>query len=559
MSVFAARLIQLQTIDGPAYAAQARDSRLRTVALPATRGDILDTNGAPLATTVDTVAIAADPKFTAPVADQIAGIVAPVLGVDTAGLLDKLNRPGTRFVYLARQVDQGVWNRIRTSLATAGLRGVTSEADPMRSYPAGSTAASIIGFTGTDTAGLVGRDGLEAGLNGLLAGKAGSQTFEVSADGPALPLGDDSLTAPVAGTGVQLSIDRDLQFRAQQMLAEQVRRNRAESGDAIVMDVRTGQVVVMATAPTYDANAGARSPADLRRDRPISDSFEPGSVFKLVTASAALDQGKVTPATREVVPAYLHRDGQRIKDWWRHGTLRMTFAGAIAKSSNIGTILAASQLSHEVQADYLHRFGIGAPTGVPLPGENTGSVPAAADWTGLTQATISFGQGVAVNALQMASVVATVANGGVRIPPQLVKGYVAADGTITPAPAPVPTRVIQPQTAAQLMGIMQQVTAPSGTAPKVNIPGYVSAGKSGTAQRFDKGCRCYHNYTVSFALAAPAEAPRYIAYVDLKNVGGAASGGGSAGPVAKKLLGAVLHANAVPPSTKVRTVLPLTW
>lgn len=563
MSIFAGRLIQLQGVDANSYATQARDARMRTVVLPAVRGDITDTNGVALATTLDTVAITADPKQTAPDAVQIAGILAPRLGLDAAPITKALQSPGKRFVYIAHQVDQSVWKQIRADLATAGLGGISSESDPKRMYPAGSVAANMIGFVGTDVenmpAGLGGLAGLESSLNNVLAGKNGQQTYEVSADGPALPLGNDSMQKPVAGQGVALTIDADLQYIAQKAVAEAVNKTGADSGDAIVIDVRTGQILAMATAPTYDSNEPLATPVKQRVDHPVSDSYEPGSVFKLFTASALLDQGLVTPKTKELVPGYLYRDGSRIKDWWSHGTVGLTFAGAIAKSSNIGTILAAEQMTPETQDSYLRKFGFGQPVDVGLPDEVAGSLAPGDKWSPLTKATISFGQGVAVSALQMAAGVATIANGGERITPQLIKGYVAPDGTVTPAAAPARTQVISAKASRQLLDIMEQVTKSDGIAPKGAIAGYRTAGKTGTAQKANFDCRCYKNYTVSFAQVAPADSPRFVAYVDLQNVGGSASGGGSAGPVASQILKAALQKYQVPPSGSVAPDLKLTW
>ncbi|HEY8790197.1 MAG TPA: penicillin-binding protein 2 [Actinopolymorphaceae bacterium] len=559
MSIFAGRLIQLQGIDANSYATQARDARLRTVVLPAARGDITDANGVALATTVDTVAITADPKQTAPDAAQIAGIIAPRLGLDAATITTALQSPGKRFVYIAHQVDQSAWKKIRADLATAGLAGISSESDPKRIYPAGSVAAAMIGFVGTDIKGLTGRAGLEASLDNVLAGKNGHQTYEASSEGPALPLGDDSMQKPVAGQGVQLTIDADLQYIAQKAVADAVRKTGADSGDAIVLDVKTGQIMAMATAPTYDANKPLATPAKLRRDRPVTDTYEPGSVFKLFTASALLDQGLVTPTTKEEVPGHLYRGGSRIKDWFYHDTIPLTFAGAIAKSSNVGTILAAEQMKPETQADYLTKFGIGQPSQVGLPGESAGSLAPGDTWTPLTKATISFGQGVSVNALQMASGIAAIANGGERIAPQLIKGYVAPDGTVTPAPAPARTQVISAAASRQLLDIMEQVTKPDGIAPKGAIAGYRTAGKTGTAQKANSGCHCYKNYTVSFGQIAPADSPRFVAYVDLQNVAGHASGGGDAGPVAAQILKAALQKYQVPPSGSVAPNVALTW
>lgn len=565
ISIFAGRLVQLQGIDSGAYAAAATANRLRTVEIAASRGGILDANGVALADTTNTVAVAADPVLTTPHAPQVAGIVAGPLGLDEEDLYAKLTKPGTRFVYLKKKVTQGTWRAIRSAMVAAKLTGVFTEADPYRFYPNGSVASNVIGFLGGEDRGL---GGLEQSLNGTLAGTPGHRTYEVSADGPALPFGDSSEVAPKPGRTVQLTIDGDVQFQAQQLVAAAVKENKAESGDAVVMDVRTGEIVAMATAPTFDPNEPIRSTGDAavkealdeRRNRPVTDAYEPGSVFKILTAAALLDQGLVTTKTKEEVPGTIVRNGWRIKDAWSHGDLNLTFAGAIAKSSNIGTLLAAEQMSKATQASYLRAFGIGQPTGLPLPGQTKGILSPGSTWSDLGRATISFGQGVSVSAVQLTDAIAAVANGGVRIEPQLIKGYVNDDGTLDPAPAPTTNRVVSRATARTVLDIMEQVTDPeTGLGKRAHIDGYRVAGKTGTAQRADSDCGCYRNYTVSFAAVAPADSPRYVVYVDLKNVGRSASGGGTAAPVVASLLKYVLQKYKVPPSGSKSPQLELTW
>ena len=565
ISIFAGRLVQLQGIDSGAYAAAATANRLRTVEIPASRGEILDTNGVALASTTNTVAVVADPTVTTPHAAEITGILAGPLHVDAVDLYGQLTKSGTRFVYLKKKVTQATWRKVHSDMVEANLSGVYTEGDPYRYYPNGSVASNIVGFLGGEGHGL---GGLEQSLDSTLAGTPGQRTYEVSADGPALPYGDSSEVAPKAGRSVALTIDADVQFQAQQLVAAAVRDNKAESGDAIVLDVRTGEIVAMATAPTFDPNkpiratgdAAVKKALDARRNRPVTDAYEPGSVFKILTASALLDQGLVTPKTKEQVPGIIDRDGYAIHDAWAHGDLRLTFAGAIAKSSNIGTLLAAEQMSKATQASYLKAFGIGQPTGLPLPGQTKGILAPSSTWSDLGRATISFGQGVSVNALQMADAIAAVANGGVRIEPQLIKGYVNDDGTLEAAPAPATNRVISSATARTVLDIMEQVTDPeNGLGKKAHIDGYRVAGKTGTAQRADSECGCYKNYTVSFGAVAPADSPRYVVYVDLKNVDKSASGGGTAAPVVASLLKYVLQKYKVPPSGSQSPKLDLTW
>jgi len=552
----AGRLIQLQGIDAPAYASEATQSRLRTVTLPAERGDILDANGVKVATSVDAVAVVADPTLTRKKATQTAAILALYLHKPADQLAALLRTPNSRFVYLARQVDPDVWAKLQKALDTADLGGIYTESDPKRIYPAGSTGAATIGFVDIDGKGIA---GLERSLNATLAGKPGKQTYEVSLDGPALPLGEGSLVPPEPGQSVKLTIDQDLQYQAQKLVAKAVARTNASSGDALVMDAHTGRLLAMATAPTFNSNDPTATAVGDRRNRPITDEYEPGSVFKLLTVASVIDAGKVTPETREKVPGYIYRDGNRIKDWFYHDTIKLTVAGSIAQSSNIGTVLAAEQLSNSKRERYLHKFGIGRTTGIDLPGENPGMLAPAKDWSSLDAATIAFGQGVSVNALQMVDAIQAIANNGVRISPQLVAGYVGADGHFTAAPAPERTRVISPKTARQVRHIMEQVTKPNGLAPKATIPGYVTGGKTGTAQKANAECGCYKNYTVSFAEIAPADSPRFVVYVDLQNVGGSASGGGDAGPVAAELLKLALQKYKVPPTGAKPVTLKQTW
>ena len=548
----------MQGVEAAVWAEAAAQERLREVTLTANRGEITDVNGVPLATTVETVAVTADPKLTRANAVGIAEVLSPILKVAPEDLARKLRMPKSRFTYLARKVPAATWKKARNALDAEGLTGVFQQPDPLRSYPSGRVAANLVGFVGGDGDGL---EGLEYALDRKLRGKNGEMVYERGIGGQQIPLARSSQQDPVPGANVALTIDRDVQWVAQRAIAEQVRRTKSRSGDVVVLDVKSGELVALATAPTYDPNRATSVPAANRVNRPLQEVYEPGSVQKVLTAAALVDAGYVTPRTRIKVPAGLTRDGHTVHDYWGHGTINLTFAGALAKSSNIGTILAAERMPRAELARYLRAFGLGQPSGVGLPGESTGSVAPVEDMTDLRRATISFGQGLAVNAVQMASAVATVANGGVRVEPSLIRGYLTPGGELRPAPAPERTRVVSKEAATTVARMMEQVVdGEEALASKARIPGYRVAGKTGTAQRVDEACGCYRGYTASFAGFAPADQPRYVVYVVLQDpkVGGN-SGSGLAAPVFHDIMAFTLQKYAVPPTGTATPELAQTW
>jgi cell division protein FtsI (penicillin-binding protein 3) len=357
----------------------------------------------------------------------------------------------------------------------------------------------------------------------------------------------------------KLTIDRDLQWYAQERIAQQVRLTGAESGSVVMIDTKTGEVVVDATYPSYDLGNPNKAKKGSLGNRTLEQVYEPGSVQKVVTMAALADAGKVTPTTKIQVPPGLRVGGRTIGDHFDHGTLRLTAAGVIAKSSNIGTIIAAKQLPEAQFIDYLRRFGFGQPTGIDFPGESRGLMPPGDDWSELTRANVAFGQGLSVNAVQMAAAVNVIANRGVYVPPKLVKEYVDAEGRIVPAPAPEARRVVSPLAAAQVTAMMEAVTGDGGTAKTARIPGYRVAGKTGTAQQADPECGCYRKWATSFAGFAPADNPRFVTYVVLQNPTNGRSGGGQGGPVFKDVMSYALQKYAVPPTGAKPPNTPLTW
>ena len=545
LSLFAGRLVQLQTIESGEYSEQAMRQRLQKITLPAIRGDITDAQGNPLAMTVEARAIYADPSLIEPGTRQpVVNALAPTLGLNPATLMKKISQTGSRFVYLAHGVrpDQA---RLITSW---DFPGIGTLPEYRREYPNDSLGASVIGFV-NDTG--KGAAGLESSLNDVLAGRAGWQRVEISPEGQHIPMGKDQKRPSEPGRGVRLTLERDLQFKAQEAIEKQVKASRAESGSVIVMDPRTGEMLAMASAPGFDPNRYAESDNALWGSPLVQEAFEPGSTGKVVTAAAVMEKGGVTPKTPYTVPDKIKKYDVVFRDSHPHPTERLTFAGVLATSSNVGTIKASESISGQQLYGTLRDFGFGDTTGLPLPGETPGLLKPPSQWSGTDRYPIAFGQTVSVNAVQMASVYATLANGGVRVQPTLVAGTVGEDDAFTPSPAPQRKRVISEATARQISDMLEGVTTDEGTAPKAQVKGYRVAGKTGTAQVVNPRCGCYDGggYTASFAGFAPADDPQLVVQVVLQDPKrGSHYGGDAAAPVFKDVMGFALQSEKIPPT-----------
>ena len=551
LSLFGARLVQLQGLDATTYATAAEQGRLRTVALPAVRGMIYDRNGVALATTVDAVNITADQTLVSQYSNPAAtaALLAPVLGIRASVLQARLT--GTaRFVYVAKAVRPAAWRKIRVldlpDPTIDGLPGIFGEKTSKRIYPGGSTGANIVGFVGADGKGL---GGLEYALDDMLAGRDGTATYELSAGGRRLPSGVSSERAAVSGSDVRLTIDRDIQYVAQKAIAKSVASTRSSSGTVIVLDPRSGELLAMATAPTFDANSPGGASAANRGNRPLSEAFEPGSTGKVLTAAALIEEGVVTPQTPITVPNRLARADKSFKDFEDHPTQYLTYAGTIAKSSNIGTIRAAERLGDLRRLHpYFEKFGVGTTTGLGLPGEASGSLLAPKAWSATTGFTMTFGQGYSVNTVQMASAIGAIANDGVRVAPRVVSGLTDSDGSVIEPERSRRTRVVSAATAATVRSMMEAVTRDGGTAPLAAIPGYRVGGKTGTAQRFDPTCGCYRGYTMSFIGIAPIDDPGLVVSVTLQAPRSALGGGVNAAPVFRQVMSFALEAERIAPT-----------
>ena len=557
LSVFGARLVQLQGVDPGSYAAMAAAEGTVKVVLPAERGDILDRNGEPLADSVDGLMVVADPAQTAEDAPAIARFLAERLSVDYIDTLARLREKDSRFEYIARRVPSTLANDVLTEAEARKIEGLSTRRDPVRTYPAHDVAANLVGFMGTDEA----FGGLEQVFDTHLSGKDGSARYEVGG-GNRIPLGANERTDAVDGADLTTTIDRDLQWFTQRVLRDAVRKARGDSGVAVIMDSRTGEVLADADYPTFDAAEPADYPTEDRGARSINLAYEPGSVEKVLTLSSLIDAGKMTARTQFRVPGSLARQDRVIHDYFEHGTIKLTLAGILAKSSNIGTVLAADRFKPGELRSYLEDFGLGKRTNVGLEAESPGILPDPALWTEQAEDRIAFGQSLSVTPIQMAAAVNTIANDGVRVSPSLIKGSaVRDDGVEVGTDVATTRRVVSAHAAHQTTLMMERVVDPEdGVAPKAQVPGYRVAGKTGTAQRVGPECGCYDGtFTVSFGGFAPADDPRFTIYVAIHNPRAGGGGGSVAGPVFSQLMGFTLHRYGVASSGKKGTVLPVTW
>jgi len=560
LSVFGVRLVQLQGLDPHAYAAAAAEEGLVEAVLPATRGTILDRNGQPLATSVDGLMIVADPQMTRDRAPEIAKFLARRLGIDYFNAKAALSKPDRRFAYVARRVPSTLATDVMDEAADLGYEGLATRVDPVRDYPTHDVGANVVGFLGeTDENGTYGA-GLELTFNQLLAGTDGSEKYEIGG-GQRIPLGENITVPPQNGQDLRTTLDQDTQWYVQRVLAQTVKEARADSGIAVVLDTRTGEILALADYPTFDADEPDQTLPKYRGASSLNAPYEPGSVEKALTMAALLDRGLVSPRTRIAVPSVVDVMGEPIHDYFEHGTLDLTLTGVVAKSSNIGTVLASRKISSRLLHRYLESFGLGTPTDIGVSGESAGLLPDASVWTDLSRATISFGQGLSVNAVQMAAAINTIANGGVYVSPSLIDGTATTDtGQVVGTDTTRTHRVVGADAARDISMMMERVLDPEeGVAPGAAIAHYRVAGKTGTAQVVGRRCGCYLPgvFNVSFAGFAPADDPRFTVYVVVKHPRNGGGGGSVAGPAFQKIMSHLLARYGVPPTGTKPSTLPI--
>jgi cell division protein FtsI (penicillin-binding protein 3) len=514
------RAVWLQGVRAQSLSRMAAKQHRQIVTVAAQRGTVYDRIGLPLALGEQTTTVYADPLQIRD-ATAVAPVVARILRLDPKDVFEKLADRTHGFVYVARQADP----RRAAALRKRRITGLGFYAEERRFYPQNAVGAQVLGYAGVDNHGL---SGLELALDKPLAGRAGRETLVRDPFGHVL----DSIVSTTArdGTDVHLTLDHNIQAQAELVLRQTVQHWQAKDASAIVLDPKTGDVLAMAVAPTYDANSFPAVPKDVQRNRAVTDTYEPGSTFKLVTVAGSLSSGIVTPRTAFVLPYEIQVADRRIHDAEPRGTERMTVAQILSRSSNVGAITLAGKLGKHRLLDWISRFGFGHTTGIDFPGESEGIVLPSEKWSGSTIGNVPIGQGIAVTPIQMASAYSAIANGGVWTEPHLVERV--GDRLAEP---PARRRVVSPWIARQLTSMLQNVVH-EGTGTEAQISGYRVAGKTGTAAKPDpRGGYSTSRYVASFVGFAPASRPRVVVLVTVDEPRGAIWGGVVAAPAFQQI------------------------
>jgi cell division protein FtsI (penicillin-binding protein 3) len=552
-----ARLVDVQAVNAETYAEHGLDQRVKQEELPAVRGTIFDRDGVELAVSVGSVTVFTDPAFVTDAA-AAAEVLSPLVGLSEEDIVAKMTA-NSRFAYIARRLERSEAERVREAVEAADISGIFFYDEPARVYPAGALASQVLGFVRYDD--LQGIEGLEFQYNDVLEGTPGLQVVERDPYRNPIPQGQFVVEPPTHGADLVLTVDREIQFAAEQALLAAVQRTGAAAGSVVVIDVVTGEVLAMASAPTFDPNRRSGADPASFRNRAVSDMYEPGSTLKVVTVAAALEEAIVEPDTVMTLPAKyvidLDPDPKVYTDVGRRREEEMSLADIVARSSNIGTIMIQDRLGNELHHRYLAAFGLGLEASGELPGEAAGLLRPVEEWCDTTCGpSTAIGDRVDVTLLQMASVFAAIGNDGVWVEPHLVREVVHADGSRSPV---VPERrtVISPATAVTMQQLLQGVVeSRRGTGSRAAVAGYTVGGKTGTTEKFlpELGVYSDEDRVASFIGIAPISSPRIVVAVMLDTPRGVDEegddlrfGGVSAAPVFAEVVEAALHRLGVAP------------
>ncbi|KIP52409.1 peptidoglycan D,D-transpeptidase FtsI family protein [Leucobacter komagatae] len=526
---FMVRLVDLQMISAPQMNEDSREKRAVPITLPSVRGDIVDRNGDVLATTDERYDVQLSPKnvdakgtrkFTRPDLERGAGTVDVTAdeafaeigaitgqsGAEIKKIVDDALAENEKsdFAYVKRGVDLSQLQALKELY----IPWLTFDSQHKRVYPNGAVGGNIVGFAGQDE---VAQAGVELSQDECLAGVDGAETYERGADGVQLPGSVVQTKAAENGGTVELTLDRDLQWAAQQIINEQTQNVGAEYGYLVIQDVKTGELVAVAEDDSVDPNDVNASDSSRHNARAFVQSYEPGSTFKVITAAALIDQGKATPQSTVSAPgSWQPQDGVSFSDWFPHGTQDWTLTGTLVYSSNVGISMLGSRLSPEVRYDYLQKFGVGQPTNAGLPLEDTGLLADVADWDAQTSYVTMFGQGLSSTIVQTAGVFQAIANDGVRIPPSIVKSCTSASGKVTEPDHGDPVKVLSPEAAITTQDMLETTGTDGLVKDLVTIPGYRIGGKTGTAEQSDGQGGYRTDFVHSFAGVFPMDDPQYV-------------------------------------------------
>jgi cell division protein FtsI (penicillin-binding protein 3) len=562
LGIFVLRLIWVQVIDAKSINDISNEARQTTRTIPAIRGNIIDSEGHILATTLISWDVNVDPKNVGPVVltigdqkvafskEEIAQKLSEILRVPADELLVKMT--GTsRYANLRKSVSAATYSKLKE----LDIPWVYFDKKQKRHYPDGAVAGNLLGFVGSDGSAL---EGIERMMNSCLAGNDGKESYIQGADLIRIPSSVQVIQQVKHGSDVVLSINSDLQYSAQQEMAATVKRLNADWASAIVIEVSTGRILAAAEAPTVDPNNFSAVAAQNRSSRIFRSSFEPGSILKTVAAATAIDAGKATPLSKVVAPYALKMPwGQYINDSHKHPPEKLTLTGVLAESSNTGLVQLGGKVDSKTRYEYMQKFGIGSKSGVNFEGESSGLLADYTKWDRMTDQTVMFGQGVSLTPIQTADIYQTIANKGVRLSPVLIEGCQDRNGNLTRTAVDPAVRVISEDSAADTMHMLEKVVEFGSIGKTARIQGYRIGGKTGTAQ-IAEGKGYGRLFAVSFVGVAPAENPRYVVAVTAfrsRNISN--SLGATPGFVA--IMKQVLKTYTVPPTTTKSKKIATEW
>lgn len=567
VAVFSIKLIDIQIVRADALNKDSQTTRATSVVTYAPRGQILDTNGIVLADSVTRFDITVSPRLIKPTFDVVdsndkkktitvqaaAAEIANITKQDPASILQAItDNPSSDFAIVTKAVDTAAMRKVRD----LHIPWVYFQNHPVRTYPDGSVAGNLIGFVGTDGP----QNGIETIENKCLASTNGSSTYERGADGVQIPGSTITTKEARPGGAVTLTVDQDLQWFAQQAIAEQATAIGAQSATAIVVRVKDAALLALADWPSVDpndVNATAVDHPDQLGSKAFTDYYEPGSTMKALTAATLIDTGKATPTDPVTVPsAWTSPEGHTIHDATGHPVEHLTLTGVLQQSSNVGISQFGVRVPQKTRFDYLTKFGLGQKTAVDFQGESSRGITSL-PWNDVSKYDISYGQGIAVSAVQLASAYQALANGGVKLPLKLVQSCTAADGTVSDIPSNVGTRVVSEQTSKTVVNMLESVVTGGELSKTLTIPGYRVAAKSGTAEVAENG-RYTGNRIVSVVGIAPAEDPQYIVLVTYTKPAIMKSSAAAA-PTFHKIMSEVLTKYRVTPSTTPSTNPSTNW
>ncbi|MGY4856662.1 peptidoglycan D,D-transpeptidase FtsI family protein [Cryobacterium sp. AP23] len=569
IGLFVVRLVDIQVVRADTLSADSLGNRSVENTVYGSRGEILDANGVVLAGTVMRYDVQLSPKNAKQFSREVDGVDTTVTVAEAAAeigaitgqtgeqieaiIADALaDNPDSDFAYVSKQVDVDAFRAIYD----LEIPWLTFAKNPSRVYPNGAVAGNLIGFVSSEGEA---QAGLEIGQDACLASDNGTETYERGADGVRLPESTVTTETAVDGSDVVTTIDSDLQWFVQGVLAEQAQKTGAAWGNVVVQEVKTGKLVAVADYPSVDPNDVSLTEAEDRGSRAFTESYEPGSTFKTLTAASVMDAGLANPSSRIVAPfRYLTKDGADVNDSHQHADENLTMTGVLIESSNTGMSKFGELLTDQQRFDYMTKFGIGTATESGFPYEDPGILHPYDEWDAQTRYATMFGQGLTTTALQVSSIYQTIANGGVRMPVQLVSGCRQADGTLTNVPAAEGTQVVSASAARETADVLEMVYQKGWLADTWNIPGYRVAAKTGTAQMPDGNGGYSKGYLVSVSGFAPADDPQYVVSVSLADPVNMNSSAASA-PIFQEVMSQVLKKYRAVPSGAAAPDLSGSW